>query len=85
MATETPNADNIPDAGELTATLGKIAEQSQRMVTDFMTRQSAQAGQADTDSNADPLNIGDAFLQMTQRMMADPARMAEAQVGLWNN
>ena len=82
MATETPNAENIPDTGELTATLGKIAEQSQRMVTDFVTRQ---AGQAETEAEQDPLNIGDAFLQMTQRMMADPARLAEAQVGLWNS
>jgi polyhydroxyalkanoate synthase len=85
MATDTPNAGNIPDAGELTATLGKIAEQSQRMVTDFMARQTAEDGQMDTDKNQDPLNIGDAFLQMTQRMMDDPARLAEAQVGLWNN
>ncbi|MDE0796890.1 MAG: class I poly(R)-hydroxyalkanoic acid synthase [Alphaproteobacteria bacterium] len=85
MATDMPNAGNIPDAGELTATLGKIAEQSQRMVTDFMARQTAEDGQMDTDKNQDPLNIGDAFLQMTQRMMDDPARLAEAQVGLWNN
>ncbi|MGZ0247954.1 MAG: class I poly(R)-hydroxyalkanoic acid synthase, partial [Alphaproteobacteria bacterium] len=85
MATDTPNAGNIPDAGELTATLGKIAEQSQRMVTDFMARQTAEDGQMDTDKNQDPLNIGDAFLQMTQRMLDDPARLAEAQVGLWNN
>jgi polyhydroxyalkanoate synthase subunit PhaC len=80
MATEMPKTDTIPDAAELTATLGKIAEQSQRMVTDFVARQSDQS-----DSNADPLNIGDAFLQMTQRMMADPARLAEAQVELWNS
>ncbi len=82
MSSETPNTDNIPDAGELTATLGKIAEQSQRMVTEFMARQTDQAS---SDSNSDPLNIGDAFVQMTQRMLADPARMAEAQVGLWNS
>ena len=80
MATEMPKTDTIPDAGELTATLGKIAEQSQRMVTDFMARQADQS-----DNDTDPLNIGDAFLQMTQRMMADPARLAEAQVGLWNS
>ena len=82
MSSETPNTDNIPDAGELTATLGKIAEQSQRMVTEFMARQTDQAS---SDSNSDPLNIGDAFVQMTQRMLADPARMAQAQVGLWNS
>ena len=71
MSSETPNSDNIPDAGELTATLGKIAEQSQRMVTEFMARQTDQAS---SDSNSDPLNIGDAFVQMTQPMLADPAR-----------
>jgi len=79
MATEMPKTDTVPDAAELTPTLGKIAEQSQRLVTDFVARQSDQ-----TDSDADPLNISDAFLQMTQRMMADPVRLAEAQVELWN-
>jgi polyhydroxyalkanoate synthase len=82
MSSETPNTDNIPDTTELTATLGKIAEQSQRMITEFVARQ---AEQADKDSNADPLNIGDAFIEMTQRMMSDPGRIAEAQVGLWNS
>ena len=79
MVTEMPKTDTIPDTAELTTTLGKIAEQSQRLVTDFVARQSDQI-----DSDADPLNVGDAFLQMTQRMMADPARLAEAQVELWN-
>ena len=79
MVTEMPKTDTIPDTAELTTTLSKIAEQSQRLVTDFVARQSDQI-----DSDADPLNIGDAFLQMTQRMMADPARLAEAQVELWN-
>ena len=82
MSSETPNADNIPDTTELTATLGKIAEQSQRMITEFMARQ---ADQSDRDSNTDPLNIGDAFIEMTQRMISDPGRLAEAQVGLWNS
>jgi len=79
MVTEMPKTDTIPDTAELTTTLSKIAEQSQRLVTDFVARQSDRI-----DSDADPLNIGDAFLQMTQRMMADPARLAEAQVELWN-
>ena len=82
MSSETPSTDNIPDTTELTATLGKIAEQSQRMITEFMARQADQSGK---DSNADPLNIGDAFIEMTQRMMSDPGRIAEAQVGLWNS
>ena len=84
MATETRNAGNIPDAEELTATLGRIAEQSQDLVTDFIARQTADAGKIDAEFN-DPLNIVPAFHQMAQRMMAEPARVAKAQVGLWNN
>jgi len=79
MATEMPNTDTTPDVEELSATLGKIAEQSQRMVSDFMARQADQ-----TDSGNDPLNVGDAFLEMTTRMMSDPTRLAQAQVELWN-
>ena len=79
MATKTEDA-SPPDAEELTATIGKIAEQSQRIVTDFVARQSEAQ-----DSDHDPLNIGSAFMEMTQRMMADPGRLAQAQVDLWNS
>lgn len=84
MATETRNADKIMDAGELAATLCRIAEQSQRMVTDFMARRATDAGKIDPEDN-DPLNICGAFQQMMQRMMANPARLAEAQIGLWDS
>ena len=70
MATDSPNANNIPDVGELTARLGKIAELSQRMVTDFMARQAAEAGQLDTDKNQDPLNIGNAYNQFSSAEMS---------------
>ena len=30
--------------------------------------------------NADPLNVGSAFLALTARMMADPTKLFEAQV-----
>ena len=79
MATNTEDA-SPPDTEELTATIGKIAEQSQRIVTDFVSRQTD--GQ---DAEQDPLNIGSAFMEMTQRMMSDPARLAQAQVELWNS
>ena len=79
MATKTEDA-SAPDADELTATIGKIAEQSQRIVTDFVARQSDMQ-----ETEQDPLNIGSAFMEMTQRMMSDPARLAQAQVDLWNS
>ncbi len=69
-----------PDPDELAATVTRIAEQSQRIVADFVARQT----QLD-HSNPDPLNIGGAFMELTARMLANPARLAEAQIGFWNN
>ena len=57
-----------------------IAARSQRLVADFLARQSA------TDTpNFDPLNIGNAFMAMTAKLMSDPAKLVEAQMALWQN
>ncbi len=84
MAKEPPYADNIPDTGELAAMLGRVAEQSQRMFKSFIAYQTAHAKKINPE-DIDPQNICSAFQQMTQRMMADPARLAGAQVSLWND
>ena len=80
MATATNETDSSTSATELSETLMKIAEQSQRIVSDFVARQDME-----TNKNPDPLNIGNAFMEMTARIMADPARLAEAQANLWNS
>lgn len=80
MADDAKNHDMMPDPAELAATIGKIAEQSQRIVSEFVARQSE-----DSEPEKDPLNIGTAFLEMTTRMMSDPTRLAQAQVELWNS
>ncbi len=54
---------------------------SQRIAQDFMARQSDDNGY----QVADPVTIGKAFMDMGAAMLADPAKMAEAQVGLWRN
>ena len=77
---DTGSPENTPDTAELTATINRIAEQSQRIVSEFVARQGEQ-----TDASGNPLNLGSAFLEMTTRMMADPARLAQAQVALWNS
>jgi polyhydroxyalkanoate synthase subunit PhaC len=72
---------HAPDPEQLAAMMGEIAEQSQRLVTDFLARQ-------DTDTSVgmtDPMNIASAFMEMTQKMLADPAKAAEAQVALWQS
>ena len=73
-----PNPDiKLPDPAELSKNLVKIATQSQQLVTDFLARQ------GNGQSSPDPLNIGSAFMEMLARLMADPAKLAEAQVEYW--
>jgi polyhydroxyalkanoate synthase len=69
------------DTAALASALGKIAEQSQRLIADFVHRQS----RGPKDESWDPLNISGAFLEMTRRMMAEPAKLAQAQTELWQS
>jgi polyhydroxyalkanoate synthase subunit PhaC len=70
-----------PDPAELSRQLAAIAEQSQRLVADFLQRQS----EPDGVGIATALGIGAAFFEMTAQMMTDPARLAQAQWSLWHD
>jgi polyhydroxyalkanoate synthase len=70
----------MPDPALVTRTMSEVAERGQRIVSDFLKRQSDGGG-----SNPDPLNIGSAFLEMTSRMMSNPARLVQAQLGFWQD
>src|SRR5580700_2164699 len=70
----------LPDPVQWSRTMAEIAERSQRLVLDFMARQSGGG-----IGMADPLNIGHAFLEMTTRLMADPGKLMQAQVTLWQD
>ncbi|MBV8889087.1 MAG: class I poly(R)-hydroxyalkanoic acid synthase [Alphaproteobacteria bacterium] len=61
--------------------MAAIAEQSQRLVADFLQRQSGEEG----IGLSNPMAIGTAFFEMTARMMSDPARLVQAQLSLWND
>ena len=79
---ETTGADSkLIDPAELSKAMTNIAERSQRIVTDFLTRQAADPGGA----SADPLNIGNAFMEMTAKLMSDPAKLVEANLNLWQD
>lgn len=58
----------------------EIAERSQRLVADFLSRHSSEL-----PSSADAQHIGEAFMEMTAKMMSDPSKLIEAQVGLWQD
>src|SRR6185436_14711407 len=56
-------------------------EQSQRLVADFVQRNQFQSG----SGGFDPMAIGRAFMEMTTRLMSDPAKLMEAQISLWQD
>ncbi|HVZ02427.1 MAG TPA: class I poly(R)-hydroxyalkanoic acid synthase [Dongiaceae bacterium] len=74
------DSGNGNDPVELARTMAGIAEQSQRLVSEFLTRT-----QDGGDSNPDPLNIGRAFYEMTTRLMSDPQKLVQAQMSLWQD
>ncbi|MEK9725899.1 MAG: class I poly(R)-hydroxyalkanoic acid synthase, partial [Rhodospirillaceae bacterium] len=71
----------LPDPADLSKLMAKIAERSQRLVADFMRRQMESGALPETD----PLNVGEAFMQMTAQMMANPAHMVQSSLSLWQD
>jgi polyhydroxyalkanoate synthase len=75
----------MPDPVELSKTMTRIADRSQRLVSEFLRRQTNGGGGGPSMGHADPLNIGRTFFEMTARMMADPAKLMQAQMNLWQD
>jgi len=83
---EAPSADapgfpgfKAPDPEVVSRSMADIAERSQRIVQEWLKRQDL--GKPDLD----PLNIGRAFMEMTARIMANPAGLMQAQIGFWQD
>jgi polyhydroxyalkanoate synthase len=70
----------MPDPAVVSRTMADVAERGQRIVGDFLRRQ-AEGGA----TGPDPLHIGTAFLDMTTRLMTNPARLVQAQIGFWQD
>ncbi len=77
---EQPLGSRVPDAGDIGRSMADVAERSQRIVGDWLKRQAEEG-----PSSADPLNIGAAFMAMTAKLMANPAHLVQAQLGLWQD
>jgi polyhydroxyalkanoate synthase subunit PhaC len=71
---------HIPDPVQLARDFAEIAERSQRLVVEFLQRQ-----QSDGIDMTSPFSLGQAFMEMTQRLMADPGRLVQAQLSLWQD
>ena len=78
---EKPNdpAVRTPDPAMLGRNMADIAERSGRLVTDWLKRMPKE------EHDADPLHIGGAFMEMTTRLMTNPARLVQAQLGFWQD
>src|SRR5690349_20617274 len=74
-----PSGYKLPDPEEIGRSMADIAERSQRIVSEWLKRQATE------DHAADPLNIGRAFMEMTTRLMANPTRLMQAQLGFWQD
>ena len=70
----------VPDPVKMSQAMADIARRSQKLVADFLQRQTTEGG-----GSIDPLNLGSAFFEMTAKMMADPAKLMQAQMSLWND
>ena len=75
-------AFKLPDPEVMSRTMADVAERSQRLVGDWLKRQAA--GET-ADSSADAMSIGRAFMEMTTKLMADPAALLKAQIGFWQD
>src|SRR5208283_2735957 len=69
------------DAAALATQMGKIAEQSQQLVQDFLFKRPeiARLGMGDATT------LGGAFIELTTKMMTDAAAIARTQIGLFND
>ncbi|EFH12674.1 poly(R)-hydroxyalkanoic acid synthase, class I [Pseudoroseomonas cervicalis ATCC 49957] len=78
-----PGAFRMPDPALVSRTMADVAERGQRIVADFLKRQAGEG--LDGAPGADPSHIGSAFMEMTTRLMANPARLMQAQLGFWQD
>lgn len=73
--------DSAEQAQEMALIMANIADRSQRLVSDFIARNASGEAMDLSDAN----HISAAFMELTQKMMQDPSRFVEAQVGLWTD
>ncbi|MEH6496153.1 MAG: class I poly(R)-hydroxyalkanoic acid synthase [Pseudomonas marincola] len=63
---------------EFADNMAKISMKSMDLVNEFYSAQSTSK-----NPDLDPLNIGSAFLDLTNKMMAEPEKLVNAQAALW--
>jgi len=80
MSEEKQSNVKMPDPMHFAQEMTTIAQRSQKIVTEWLERQ-----KDGTAGPIDPLNIASAFFEMTARLMADPQKLMQAQMMLWQD
>jgi len=71
----------VGDAAEFGRNLARVASKSQKLISEFVSRQAHRTGAEPFD----PLNITGAYVSLLKEMAADPGRIFMAQMGLWKD
>ncbi|OUS14927.1 class I poly(R)-hydroxyalkanoic acid synthase, partial [Rhodospirillales bacterium 47_12_T64] len=79
MGDQHPEEIKLPEPAEIAETMAAISEKSQEMVQCFLKKQSEQS----LDKDPDPMRIGQAFWEMSQRFWSDPDKAIKLQTDLW--
>jgi polyhydroxyalkanoate synthase len=73
------DAQTGPEAAEIARALTELAEKSQRVAQRFLEHQA----NGDGFQVPDPKVVTDAFVKLSQAMLADPGRLVQAQAQFW--
>ena len=84
MAGTDQHKQQMPDPAEAARVWQDLAERSQRVTEAFLRRQAEEASNHDF-SVTDPFGISRAFMEFSRQAMADPAKLAQAQIDLWQD
>jgi len=71
-----------PAPEKLSNSIAEIAQRSQHLISEFVAKHEAEPG---LDNLQSASHIGKAFLEMTTKLMENPAKLAEAQATLWKD
>ena len=82
--TETPTPEvlsglSAAEAEKMQSAFKDIAERSQKLLGEFAERYKAEGPQP-----VDPLKLTQTFMDFTAKMLADPNKLVQAQMELWN-
>jgi polyhydroxyalkanoate synthase len=80
---ESENRYRIGDPAEFARNMMQVGQQSQRLIADFVKRQSAKGSGG--GGSLDPLNLTGTFTALLKSMAANPAVIMEAQFQLWRD